>query len=583
MITRFLPKFRFFLTPLCVCILFLLILPQAVFAAKLTIKGVSGELQDNVSAFLKAVPEPSNGGLESYPEQLRSAAAEALQALGYYEPKIIVKVQPREKGVAADINIVAGRPVLLERFDFALEGDARQDDAFEQLVSERKMQTGDVFHHGHYEAFKTAVSNLALTRGYFDATWQTARVEVRGKERLADASLVFVSGPRYRFGVISISGASQLEELILSSRTFEPGDYYLAEKMSNYNVALSDSNYFRSVMVRPLLEERSDGSVPIAVQAVPKAENIVSIGGGYATDVGLRGKLKWTIPRINQAGHSIITGIEVSYPEQNMTVAYKIPIEDASDNFALAQAGYLHKNSEDTESSKYSLQGRRQWRLPDLWTRSISLSYEAEDFRQGAQRDVTNLLLPGISFTRDRTKGGLNVTWGDRTQFYLEVSDPIWGSDVRLAKIRGAGKWVRTAGEDSQHKLIARADLGAILVDSIFDVPASLRFFTGGDQSIRGFSYESVAPRDEQGLLVGGKYLTVGSLEYSYPVLEDWRLAGFVDFGTATNDFSEPVSVGSGVGLRWITPVGPIRLDLAFALSEPGKPWMIHFSMGPDI
>ena len=66
-------------------------------------------------------------------------------------------------------------------------------------------------------------------------------------------------------------------------------------------------------------------------------------------------------------------------------------------------------------------------------------------------------------------------------------------------------------------------------------------------------------------------------------MLEDWRLAGFVDFGTATNDFSEPVSVGSGVGLRWITPVGPIRLDLAFALSEPGKPWMIHFSMGPDI
>ena len=242
-----------------------------------------------------------------------------------------------------------------------------------------------------------------------------------------------------------------------------------------------------------------------------------------------------------------------------------------------------HKNSEDTESSKYTLQGRRQWKLSSQWTRTLSLRYEAEDFRQGQQRDYTNLLLPGISFTRDRTKGGLNVTWGERGQFYLEVSDPIWGSDVRLAKIRGVGKLVRTAGERFQHKFIARADLGAILVESIYDVPASMRFFAGGDQSIRGFSYESIAPRDEQGLLIGGRYLSVGSLEYGYLVLKDWRLAGFVDFGTATNDFSEPVSIGSGVGLRWITPIGPLRLDLAFALSEPGKPWMIHFSMGPDI
>ena len=578
-----LQKLRCFLLPFVVCGLVCLLFPQIANAAKFSIKGLGGELEDNVKAFLGAVQEPSNGNLENYREQLRKAAGEALQALGYYTPKITVTVQKRDKGLLADLSIVAGHPVRFTRVALELLGDAQQDEAFAQLIAQTKLKAGAIFHHGHYEDFKTALSNMALSRGYFDAKWQAARVAVSVKDRRAEATLVFDSGQRYRFGEITVSGAPQLEELILATRTFEPGDVYLVEKMAEYNADLGDSNYFRSILVRPVLDERSDGVVPIAVQVTPKADNIVSVGGGYATDVGLRGKLKWTIPRINQAGHSIISSIEVSAPEQNISAAYKIPIEDAIENFAVVQIGYQHKNSEDTESSKYTLQGRRQWKLSSQWTRTLSLRYEAEDFRQGQQRDYTNLLLPGISFTRDRTKGGLNVTWGERGQFYLEVSDPIWGSDVRLAKIRGVGKLVRTAGERFQHKFIARADLGAILVESIYDVPASMRFFAGGDQSIRGFSYESIAPRDEQGLLIGGRYLSVGSLEYGYLVLKDWRLAGFVDFGTATNDFSEPVSIGSGVGLRWITPIGPLRLDLAFALSEPGKPWMIHFSMGPDI
>ena len=114
-------------------------------------------------------------------------------------------------------------------------------------------------------------------------------------------------------------------------------------------------------------------------------------------------------------------------------------------------------------------------------------------------------------------------------------------------------------------------------------MPASLRFFAGGDQSIRGFGYQTISPVDASGKLTGARYLTTGSLEYDHPVAEKWRLATFVDAGTATNDYLDPIKVGTGLGIRWISPLGPIRFDLAFGVSEVQIPWRLHFGLGAEL
>lgn len=552
-------------------------------AATFKVQGVSGELKKNVAVFLSSVPDPSTDDLEHYRKQLKKTSLKALQAFGYYEPAVTVQVKKDNQSYSTEIHIVAGNPVRVTLLDVQMQGDAQNDPAFQKLMREHPLRVGDPFHHGKYEELKSRLSDLASARGYFDAQWLTAKTEISIKKRSARVNLIFDSKERYRFGEVTISGAPKLEELIRATQPFKNGEPYSSTAMADYNAKLNDSNFFRTILVLPELDRRADGVVPILVQASPYARNIIKVGGGVSTDIGPRGTLKWTVPRLNRAGHSLITGFEASTPEQNLIVSYKIPIEDAHENFGLLQVGYQHKDNQDTSSHKYTLQGKRQRKLTSMWTRTYMLRYDLEDFRQGQQREISHLILPGVSFTRDRSRGGLNVFWGDRLQFYLELSDPLWASDVRLAKVRGRAKLVRTAGARKQHKFIARADLGGISVKSIYEVPASLRFFTGGDQSIRGFRYEKIAPRDDSGLLIGGKYLAVGSLEYGYLLLEKWRVASFIDIGTATNDFREPISVGSGVGLRWITPVGPLRLDLAFAVSEPDKPWMIHFSMGPDI
>ena len=557
--------------------------PTSVLAAKFKIRGISGELKDNVEVFLTSVPDPQSIDLERYREQVKKSSLHALQAFGYYQPVITVKVEKTGNNYAVEIHVVAGEPVRIAQLDVQIVGEAQQDPEFKRLMLQQPFQVGDPFHHGKYEELKSRFSDLASSRGYFDAQWQISKVEISIKDHSAKVSLHFDSKQRYHFGQTTIAGAPELEKLIRATQPYGDGEPYSTQRLADYNTRLNDSDFFRAVLVLPDLDKRADGVVPISIQAVPYANNIVSVGGGFSTDIGVRGRAKWTVPRINKSGHSLINELEISKPEQQVTTSYKIPLEDASENYGVLQMGYKHRNNKDTESQKYTLQAKRLRKLGPLWLRTYQLRYELEDFRQGDQRAWSSLILPGISFTRSRSRGGLNVLWGDRLQFHLDVSDPIWGSDVRFTKVLAQTKLVRTGGERAEHKFIARADLGAIVVDSIYDVPTSLRFFTGGDQSIRGFKYETVAPRDEHGLLIGGKYLAVGSLEYAYLLLEKWRVASFIDVGTATNDFREPLSIGSGIGLRWITPVGPLRLDLAFALSEPGKPWMIHFSMGPDL
>jgi len=101
---------------------------------------------------------------------------------------------------------------------------------------------------------------------------------------------------------------------------------------------------------------------------------------------------------------------------------------------------------------------------------------------------------------------------------------------------------------------------------------------------VRGYGYETLSPRNSEDVAIGGRYLMVGSVEYQYEFAENWRVAAFVDEGNAMDDLSDPLATGAGLGIRWISPVGPLRLDVAKGLDpEFGGEWRIHFSMGPEL
>ena len=155
-------------------------------------------------------------------------------------------------------------------------------------------------------------------------------------------------------------------------------------------------------------------------------------------------------------------------------------------------------------------------------------------------------------------------------------------SDVDVVQVIGFARGIITLGDS--HRFLARLKVGAVGTNQFSDVPPSLRFFAGGDQSVRGYGYETLSPQNSEGTGVGGKYLVAGSLEYQFPIADSWRLAAFVDEGNAMNSISGKLATGVGAGVRWISPVGPIRLDIAKGLDpELDGGWRLHFSMGPEL
>jgi translocation and assembly module TamA len=144
-------------------------------------------------------------------------------------------------------------------------------------------------------------------------------------------------------------------------------------------------------------------------------------------------------------------------------------------------------------------------------------------------------------------------------------------------------KWIRSFFEN--YRFITRTDLGATWADSVLDLPASRRYFAGGDNSIRGWALDVLGPNNPlNNDAVGGRYLAVGSLELERRIKGNWSGAVFTDFGNAFDpDFTREVKVGAGAGVRWRSPIGQIRMDVAFALSKENTPARLHVVIGPDL
>ena len=170
--------------------------------------------------------------------------------------------------------------------------------------------------------------------------------------------------------------------------------------------------------------------------------------------------------------------------------------------------------------------------------------------------------------------------WGDSQLFSIEFADPALGSNARLARIRARSVWIRSLGDNQ--RAIFRMDGGAVFAKNIQDVPPSMRFFIGGDNSIRGYGYDSIAPRDSEGKLLCGQYMLTSSLEYQHRIYGNWWGAVFYDYGSSWIKKPE-WRQGVGFGLRWASPVGPVRVDFAWGLHKTSNKFELNLVLGPEL
>lgn len=536
------------------------------------------KIVNNMRLLLRDVDvDTSQSPARLWKQPIQQAVVRAIQPFGYYSSQMTVL----DDGDFISVNVFLGEPLVITNINLEVIGEGRQDDWFSSRFKQFPLSKGQPLLQKPYDDFKSNMLATAVSRGYFDFRWQAARLDLVREEHEANVLLIAQSGPRYKFGPLVIKGNALAIEIINKVNPLKEGEYYQAEKLTLFNRQLNQTGYFARAIARPLVKDAVDQRVPIEITISHKPRDIFDVGIGGDTDTKARISAKWQRPWVNSEGHSLSSELYLSGPQQSISTGYKIPMANVNDDYVSINLGFERIDNNDTFSEQLNLTAYRFWRpLGSDWQQSVFISYKNETFSQGLDaRQTTQLIMPGYSISGRRSEGGLDVTWGNRNIFTIEGGSRALASDIDIVRISGTTKWIRTYG---LHRVTARADIGAILTDNFDRVPSSLRFFAGGDQSIRGFNYNTISPRDENDDLIGGRYLATASLEYAYPIYDQWRLATFIDAGTSTNDFDEDIKWGVGIGVHYLSIVGPIRLYLARP-SDKSNSVQIHFAIGPEL
>lgn len=556
--------------------------PMQTFATEVTIEGISDQqLQDNIAAHLSVLSSPVGCELpDSYRDSAKNLVEEAAQALGYYNSSIASLSKGKDcEDILLEIN--QGPRTLVTKVKLALQGEATNDKAFAELIEQFPLKQNDPLLHNLYNQEKSKWLGTALKLGYFDAKFVEQQIKVDVKQNTAEIKLTFNSGDRYRFGELILPETSQAKKLIQQVVPFSEGDFYVANNLALFNKNLKLTEYFQQVVARPVIQKAQNKHVPIEVITSAKPRHIYNVGGGASTDTGPRARLKWQRPWVNSDGHSMSAELFVSSPLQTAVFNYKVPLEDPLDNYLSFQAGLRAIDDNDTNSETFTLAMQRHWgNTKNDWKKIGFVRYEQERFQQELdENQTTRLLIPGATLSRRRARGGLDIDWGDLQQITLETASKDLVSDIDFSRLTMKSKWVRSI---DLHRFLFRAELGIIATNDFSRVPSSLRYFAGGDQSVRGYDFGTLSPSlDEE--LVGGRYLSAASIEYSYPVRDGWRLATFVDIGNASDEPFKNLARSAGIGASWLSPVGPIRLYLAWGKQQDVSSFRVHFSMGPAL
>lgn len=346
--------------------------------------------------------------------------------------------------------------------------------------------------------------------------------------------------------------------------------------------------------------------IPVVVTVNTENPNSAEVGVGYGTDTEFRLRGQYRKALINSRGHSVEANLEVSKIRQAIDARYNLPYKHPLEDTISVFAGYEREQRRD-KGKELGLEidtatvGIERAIKPkgSAWQLTISARYRLDELNR-TNNDTDKALLPppfnlknsrfeqqsllfGYGVSKTTTVGRIDPVQAFRQFYQLEVGSKALLTDTDMAILRAGWRVIHSFGENNDHQIVGRADAATIVTENFDDVPYNLRFFAGGDQSIRGYDYKSLST-EQNGYLVGGQNLAVGSLEYNYQFKPKWRGAVFVDAGNAFDkQFNDPVKVGAGFGVRWSSPVGPVRVDVGAGVSETHVPIRLHFFIGPQL
>ncbi|MBA2627703.1 MAG: outer membrane protein assembly factor [Gemmatimonadales bacterium] len=556
------------------------------YKVKVEISGVEGAARRNVLAVLAIARAARSGDLPlERVRQLNRGAedeiATALEPFGYYRPLVQKQLRQDGKTWLASYVIAPGPAVRIRQVNLSVAGEGADSPTFRKIVAEFPLQQGDTLRHLPYEAWKIAVLTAASDSGYLKAAFDTSAVMVDRENGVADVLLRIDTGPRYRFGPVTFHQDVLNPKFLRTRIPFREGELFQQRKLLELQSNLGEDPYFSLVEVMAEPDSAQGLEVPIRVDLGFRKPQAFEVGAGYGTDNGPRGRAAATLRRLNARGHHAQVEVIGSANEQSVSTKYMIPAFGNPTGVLTLLAGYALLNPTTSRSTTWLI-GPRLSRRRLGWRETINLAYQRENFGVGVDSGIAKMVLAGVAWERTRANDRTYPTRGLRVRLNAQGATKSFGSNVSFLQLSANAKAIRGLGP--RFRMLVRGDIGRDLTGNFRALPPTMRFFAGGDQSVRGYQYLTLGERDILGNVIGGPTLLAGSVEADYRFMERFAFAVFTDAGNAMEKLTlGDLQQGAGVGIRWLSPIGLIRVDGAWAVSRAGTPFRLHFSLGPDL
>ncbi len=524
----------------------------------------------------------SEGMFAYYLEKAKKEAATALEPFGYYNARIEVAGERSGEGWSVRVKAEPGEAVRIDTLDLSYSGEGAEEKNLLRAKDRFGLAKGEVFNHSIYEQNKSALLDLATELGYPRSRYDTSRVEVRRAENSADVFLHLNTGIRYTVADLDFNSAIIEHDLLKKISPVKEGDALSPHALTAMRQSLYDSNYFSTVDVNYDLASAENGKVPVEVLTTPAPRNRYGFGLGYGTDTGARATLDYSSRYVNRKGHQLDMRLRPSQRLSSFAGMYGIPIGDPAKDRLTINTAYQTESfaNIDTTSWLSKVSRERNWKNGQA---AVYLQYLDEQYDTGLRNGYASLLIPGISGSLVFADNRINTRRGLRLWASLEGSEDSLMASTSFIQAKAGGKGIYTFFDD--WRVITRGQIGTTWSDDLGDLPPSLRFYAGGDQSVRGYGYKKIAPRDEEDNIIGGRHLMLYSVELERILFGSYALAAFYDSAAVMNDFADYTMIsGAGVGFHWNAPFGQLRLDLAVPVEDVQlKTIRIHFTIGTDL
>lgn len=528
---------------------------------------------------------------------------EALEPFGYYSPEIAISDSAAGATLAEDaavsvvIVVRAGEPVRIRSAQVAMLGDAEDDRYLKEEIDAFKPKVGDVLEHAKYEQSKAFITRRLAERGYFDADFAARKIEVTRAEKAADIDLRWDSGDRYAMGEIVFEQAPEriIRDSVLQNFVYwEEGDYYHQGRLDRLRKSLGGLDYFSGIDIHPQPENAVDGRVPVTVRLTPAKRSIYSVGASFGTDSGFGVSLGLERRYLNSRGHKGLAQLDYAQKRKTLTLQHRIPAFAWRDGWYTTSVQAYDEQTDYIDTRRYEAVFSRNGQ----YNRELNVIASVHALQERWAYAIDDRLRP-VTLYRQAT-----YFYPSLVAEYIKADDRIQprngfggtatlrgglegaGSDANFAQLHVRANWFKGLGERS--RLILRGEVGSTFTDALVEIPPTLRFYAGGDRSVRGYEFREIGPRivgasGRDDFALGAKNVVTTSVEYEQYLNDTWGFAAFVDAGSAFDNQLDRLRKGIGLGLRWKSPIGPLRVDVGHGLDDPDASFTLHINLGADL